>query len=93
MYATVKMKPGVAILPIDSDGNVYLTRQFRYALNKESIEVVCGAIEEDEPRQKAARELEEAELIDLGVVDLDTSIVNCSMQFFLAKKLIKTELN
>ncbi|WP_196797373.1 NUDIX hydrolase [Gloeocapsa sp. PCC 7428] len=93
------MKPGVAILPIDSDGNVYLTRQFRYALGKESIEVVCGAIEEDEPQQKAARELEEeigikaSKLIDLGVVDLDTSIVNCSIQLFLAKELIKTEAN
>lgn len=43
LYGTVIMKPGVAILPIDSDRTVYLTRQFRYALGKESIEVVCGA--------------------------------------------------
>jgi hypothetical protein len=28
---------------------VYLARQFRYALGKESIEVVCGALEENEP--------------------------------------------
>ncbi|MUL37205.1 NUDIX hydrolase [Gloeocapsopsis dulcis] len=100
MYATVKMKSGVAVLPIDSDRNVYLVRQFRYALGQESIEVVCGAVEKDEPHQKAAeRELEEeigikaSELINLGVVDLDTSIVSCSMQLFLAKQLIKTEAN
>lgn len=60
MYATVKMKPSVAILPIDSDRNLYLIWQFRYVLGKESIEVVCGAVEEDEPEQEAAqREIEE----------------------------------
>jgi ADP-ribose pyrophosphatase YjhB (NUDIX family) len=98
MYATVKMKPGVAILPIDSDRNVYLIRQFRYALGKESIEVVCGAVEENEPWQEAAqREIEEevgikaSELIDLGIVDLDTSIVRCPVQMFLAKQLALTE--
>ncbi|GAX42378.1 NUDIX hydrolase [Tolypothrix sp. NIES-4075] len=65
------MKSAVAILPIDSDRNVYLVRQFRYALGKESIEVVCGAVEEDEPKIEAAkREIEEevgikaSELID-----------------------------
>ncbi len=100
MYATVKMKPGVAILPIDSDRHVYLVRQFRYALGKESIEVVCGALEEDEPSQEAAqRELEEeigikaSELIDLGVVDLDTSIVRCPVHMFLAKQLTFTQTN
>ena len=99
-YGTVKMKPGVAILPIDNDGNVYLIQQFRYAFGKESIEVVCGAVEEDEPRQETAkREMEEeigikaSELIDLGTLDLDTSIVSCPMQMFLAKQLTKTEAN
>lgn len=47
-YATVTLKPGVAVLPIDSDGLVYLTRQFRYSLGKESIEVVSGVVEEQE---------------------------------------------
>ncbi|BAY49070.1 NUDIX hydrolase [Scytonema sp. HK-05] len=99
-YATVKMKPAVAILPIDNDGYVYLVRQFRYALGKDSIEVVCGAVEEDEPNIEAAkREIEEevgikaSELIELGVVDLDTSIVHCPVQMFLAKQLTKTEAN
>jgi 8-oxo-dGTP pyrophosphatase MutT (NUDIX family) len=100
MYATVKMKPGVAILPIDSDRHVYLVRQFRYALGKESIEVVCGALEEDEPSQEAAqRELEEeigikaSELIDVGMVNLDTSIVRCPVYMFLAKQLTLTAAN
>jgi len=100
MYATVKMKSCVAILPIDSDRIVYLTRQFRYALGKESIEVVCGAIEEDEPPFEAAqREVQEElgikakEWIDLGVFDLDTSIVHCPVYLFLTKHLSFTQTN
>jgi 8-oxo-dGTP pyrophosphatase MutT (NUDIX family) len=100
MYATVKMKPAVAILPIDSNGVVYLIRQFRYALGKESLEVVCGAVEEDEPRLEAAqREVQEElgikaeEWNELGVFDLDTSIVHCPVHLFLAKQLTFTEAN
>jgi len=98
MYATVKMKPGVAILPIDSDLVVYLTQQFRYALGKESIEVVCGALEEDEPPLEGAqREVQEElgikaeEWIALGVFDLDTSIVHCPVYLFLTKQLTFTQ--
>lgn len=100
MYATVKMKPTVAILPIDSNGVVYLIRQFRYALGKESLEVVCGAVEEDEPRLEAAqREVQEElgikaeEWNELGVFDLDTSIVHCPVHLFLAKQLTFTQTN
>src|SRR3954453_15236341 len=38
-YSTVTIKPGVAVLPVDEDGDVYLVRQFRYALGRESVEV------------------------------------------------------
>jgi 8-oxo-dGTP pyrophosphatase MutT (NUDIX family) len=100
MYATVTVKPCVAILPIDSNGVVYLARQFRYALGKESIEVVCGAIEENEPPIEAARrEIEEElgikaeELLALGFFHLDTSIVHCPVYLFLAKQLTFTQPN
>ncbi|HEY9875079.1 MAG TPA: NUDIX hydrolase [Candidatus Obscuribacterales bacterium] len=100
MYATVAMKPGVAVLPIHSNDEVYLTKQFRYALGKESIEVVCGAIEEDEPPLTAAqREVQEEvgikaeEWVDLGLFDIDTSIVHCSVHMFLAKQLTFIKAN
>ncbi|KYC40688.1 hypothetical protein WA1_23900 [Scytonema hofmannii PCC 7110] len=77
---------------------MYLIQQFRYSLGKESIEVICGAVEEDEPLQEAAqREIEEeasikaSDFFDLGVIDLDTSIVRCQVQMFLAKPLTLTE--
>lgn len=93
-YATVTMKPGVAILPVDGDRAVYLTRQFRYAIAKESIEVVSGAIDENEPPLEAAqRELREElgieadEWKDLGMMNLDTSIIRGPLHLFLAQRL------
>lgn len=97
-YGTVFMKPGVAVLPLEEEGNVYLVKQFRYALGQESLEVVTGAIESDEPiLESAQRELEEEVGIlaedwhGLGKFDLDTSIVHCPVHLFLAKQLSFTE--
>ena len=93
-YSTVQVKPGVAVLPIDRDGSVYLVRQFRYALGTESLEAVCGGVEEGETFEDSAKKelREEAGILasawtDLGLVDLDTSMVRCKMGLFLAEGL------
>lgn len=90
-YSTVKMKSGVAILPVDHEGMVYLTKQFRYALQKESIEVVSGGIDQGEaPIEAAVRELKEeagiesADLKEIGIIDLETSIIKGPVSLFLA---------
>jgi 8-oxo-dGTP pyrophosphatase MutT (NUDIX family) len=97
-YATVTLKSGVAILPVRGDGQVVLVRQFRYALGRESLEVISGTREPDEdPRQAVKRELREevglsaTDWIDLGMCDMDTSIVRCPVQLFLARGLSATE--
>ncbi|HEV2912767.1 MAG TPA: NUDIX hydrolase [Pyrinomonadaceae bacterium] len=99
-YAVVRMKPGVSILALDGDGNVHLTTQFRYAKGADSIEATSGAIDEgEEPLEAARRELQEelgieaGQWTELGVVDLDTSIVNCPAHLFLARDLSFTEQN
>lgn len=93
-YATVEMRPGVAVLPVDRDGVAQLTRQFRYALGRESVEVVSGAIDEgEEPLEAARREAKEElgvtaeEWIDLGRMDMDTSTLRAPVQLFLARGL------
>lgn len=93
-YSTVMMKPGVSVLALDADGFVYLANQFRYAVGRESLEVVSGAIDEGEEAEAAARRelseeagIEAGELISLGQLDLDTSIVNCPASLFLARDL------
>lgn len=59
-YATIAMEPGVAVLVVDRDGTAVLTREFRYALGRDSVEVASGGIEEGEvPLEAGRREVEE----------------------------------
>ncbi len=51
---------GVTVIPVDSDGNVYCVRQFRYAFGKSIIETPAGKLEKGEdPFECAVRELSE----------------------------------
>jgi 8-oxo-dGTP pyrophosphatase MutT (NUDIX family) len=92
-YATVTMKPGVAILPVDNEF-VYLTRQYRYAFCGECVEAVAGGIEEgQEPLEAAKRELREELGIEakrweeFGLIHSDTSIIRSPLHLFLARDL------
>ena len=89
-YATIRFNPGVSVLPIDDDGNVYLTRQFRYAIGRDDIEAVAGSIEGEGALAGAKRELKEElgieanDWIDLGISYSVTSIAQCSSRHFIA---------
>lgn len=88
------MKAGVAILAVDDDDHARLIRLFRYALGRDSLEVVSGGIDGDEPPLAAAqRELHEelgltaGDWQELGRINLDTSIVHGPVWLFLARDL------
>jgi 8-oxo-dGTP pyrophosphatase MutT (NUDIX family) len=92
--ATLRMVPGVAVLPVDGEGFVRLVRQFRYAVGRESVEVVQGGVEEGEGEPEAARRelkeelgIEADELTDLGPLDAVTSQVFSPARLFLARGL------
>jgi 8-oxo-dGTP pyrophosphatase MutT (NUDIX family) len=93
-YATVKIKEGTSILALDEDGFVYLVREFRYAIGRESTQTVGGAIDEGEkPVAAARRELHEELGIEaeqwspLGRIDPATSLLNAPSHLFLARTL------
>jgi 8-oxo-dGTP pyrophosphatase MutT (NUDIX family) len=93
-YTTVTLKTGVATLPIDTQGNVYLVRQFRYALETYSLEAIAGGLDGDEDILEAAkRELREElgitanEWIPLGCYAMDTAIVRSPSNMFIARGL------
>jgi len=93
-YATMRMRPGVAVLAVDGDGVAHLVRSFRYAAGKECVEVVQGMIDEGEGAETAARRelreelgVEAEELTDLGLVDAITSQVFSPARIFLARRL------
>jgi ADP-ribose pyrophosphatase len=92
-YATIRFKTGVAVLPIDDEGNVYLTHQFRYAIGRHDVEVVAGSIEGEGALDAAKRELKEElgilaeEWLDLGSIFSLTSITQSTSRQFIARKL------
>ncbi len=94
LFGIIKIKDGVSVLAIDDENYAYLTKEFHYAIGRDSIEVASGGIESDEtPLEAAKRELKEElgieaqEWIDLGVTDPLTTFVEKNTFLFLARKL------
>jgi ADP-ribose pyrophosphatase len=94
IYGVVTILPGISVLPIDEEGNVYLEELFEYAIEQTGIETVSGGIDKNEtPLEAAKRELKEElgitaeEWMDLGLVNPFTSTVNSPATLFVAKKL------
>lgn len=92
-YATIEFKNSVAVIALDEDENVFLTKQFRYAVEGEKIEVVAGAVEDEDFLSAAKRELKEElgiiaeEWTNLGEIISNTSITKDTKALFLAQKL------
>lgn len=94
LFGVVRMKAGVSVLAIDEEDFVYLTQEFRYALQTMSTEVVSGGIDVGEtPLQTAQRELKEELGIEaeqwttLGMLNPFTTIIDSPAWLFLAQKL------
>jgi len=88
------MLNGASILPIDKNGYVYLTKEFRYAIRKYSIEVISGGIQKNETYLDCAkRELKEETGITakkwkcLGKTDPLTSEVFGPIYLYIASDL------
>lgn len=93
-FATVQLKHGVSVLAIDENDTVYLTKEYRYAIEEHSVEVVSGAVEANESAEDAAkRELKEElgivadEWIDFGYVNPLTSQLRAPARLFVAREL------
>jgi len=100
IFGVVIMKSGVSVLPIDDQGNVFLTKEYHYAVERETLEAISGGIDTNESKLEAAkRELKEEagieakKWIDMGVVDPFTTVVNSPNYLFLAMDLTFSEAN
>jgi ADP-ribose pyrophosphatase len=72
----VRHNGGACVLPFDADGSVVLVRQWRYPLDRTSLEIPAGRIEPgDDPEATARRELEEEAGLSAGTVESLGSIL------------------
>ena len=99
-HVVVTMKPGVCVLAMDNENNVFLTREFHYGIGKYSLEAVSGGIEPGEdPDLTAQRELQE----EIGLVasnwefvttvDPFTTIVVSPTRLYIASELTTAPKN
>lgn len=88
-------KGGVAVLPLTDEKEVILVRQYRYAHQREFIEIPAGKLDKpgEIPLDAAIRELKEetgatAEKITfLGTVDTTPALINEKLYLYLAEGL------
>jgi ADP-ribose pyrophosphatase len=101
VYETLLHKGAAAVVPVLDDGRILLVRQFRHAIDRESLEIPAGGRNgTDEPFIEAARrELEEEtgykcdELTHL--ISIVTAIAYCDkkIEVYVAKGLKRTKQN
>ncbi len=98
VFGVVEMKAGATVLAIDDRNQVLLAREFKYAVERETLELISGGIEDGEsPLGAAQRELREEggleakDWVDLGVVDPFTTAIRSQNHIFLARRLTQGE--
>jgi ADP-ribose pyrophosphatase len=99
-HVVVHIKPGVCVIAVDANRDVHLTKEFHYAVGRDSIECVSGGVE---PRENAdltaKRELQE----ELGLaaeswqflttIDPFTTIMTSPTRLYLATALSEVDDN
>ncbi|MBQ4282522.1 MAG: NUDIX hydrolase [Lachnospira sp.] len=91
-------KGAAAVVPVLDDGRILLVRQYRNALDRETLEIPAGGLEPNEPTiDAAARELEEETGYFSGnltkLVSVVTAVAFCNevVDVYLARNLTKTQ--
>lgn len=96
----IKHNGGVVIIPLLSDKELVLIRQFRYAMQEELIEFPAGRLEKGEdPQEAGSRELKEetgytaGSLEYLGQVYPAPGFCTEVLYYYLATNLVKGDTN
>ena len=97
-FAVVDVISGVAVLAINERAEVHLVKEWKHAVERPTIEVVCGGLDDDEdPLDAARRELrEEAGVtarnwLPAGVFDPMTTFISAPSHFYIATGLTEID--
>lgn len=91
-------KGAAAVIPVLEDGKILMVRQYRNALDRETLEIPAGGIEPGEPTDLAAmRECEEetgyhCEEVEF-LISIRTTVAFCNekIDIYVAKNLVPTK--
>lgn len=100
VYDVVEHKGASSMIAVDEDGKILMVRQYRIAIQKESLELPAGGINPGEdPKTCAMRELEEETGYRVEaaehLIDVFTSVGFCNEKIYLyyAAHLIPSKQN
>ena len=94
-------KGAAAVIPVKEDGKIIMVRQYRNAIDRETIEIPAGGLNypEEPTLQAAARELEEEtgfKTVDLEfLISIKTTVAFCNenIDIYVARNLIPSKQN
>ena len=94
IFGVVRMRSGSTVIALSASNEVYLVREYKYAIGATSLEAVSGGIDDGEtPLHAAQREMEEElgfmaeKWTDLGVLHPFTTVIDSPNYMFLAEGL------
>ena len=94
-------KGAAAVVPVRDDGKLIMVRQYRNAIDRETIEIPAGGLNypEEPTKDAAARELEEetgykAESMDF-LISIKTTVAFCNenIDIYVARNLVPSKQN
>ncbi len=91
----VESRDWVNILPVTTDGQLVMVKQFRFGVHAPTLETPGGLVEKNDPFDTAVRELEEEtgyvarEMISLGSVHPNPAMLTNRCHVFLALDAVK----
>ncbi len=95
LFGLAHVVPGATVVALDGQLNVFLVKEYKYAVDRETIELISGGIDPgEEPIAAAIRELHEetgylaGRATSIGAVEPFTTIVSGRIHMVLAEDLV-----